>query len=395
MLGSFEVDVAQRGWKCVRFTSPIAGFFGSVVEEDDDVLGVAWDIDPRRADVRALGEAVERAALHEAPTAITRSSAADLAGAAIDLTDRVTFSVEQCSTQRELHPFAWDSRTDTSWVQMRTTRADLFVPADLERMRIEASDALRPKPMTSVGTACGVDWDWTLTRALSEVVERHAVARAVYSGQRAMSVDPSDERNKVSDIASMFGKRAEVRVGLLPGEHFGLNVAVAAVVGSEEGLPQTSFGTAAHANPSDAIRAATIEAVHIFHLGWRLLRRGDPGSEQTSINSRALWWARNGGSYLDHYFDSDHTQIPQQNSSSEFTWRDIAQSLEERGHSWAYSEITPDWAKGVRVARAVAPSLLHLQINQYPFHVAPRFADDVDTFVARSTPEQPNSHPFV
>ncbi|MBC8988727.1 YcaO-like family protein [Micromonospora chalcea] len=386
--------VVRDDWKCVRFTSPFDGLFGSVVEADDDVLGVAWDLDPARADERALGEAVERAALHEPALAPVRASANELGSKAIRLDDRATFSPEQCSQEPLLRPFAWNAHSQNTWVTMQSPDGEVFVPADVERMRVHDSDPTRVKPMTSIGAACGVDWDTALTRALTEVVERHAVAVAVYSGRRAARVRPGDDRYSVHDIAEILDGAADVVVGLLPGSHFGLQVALAAIVGTRDGLPEVAFGSAAHADAADAIRSAAIEAVHIFHLGWRLLRRGDPEERPVGINTRALWWARHGRAHLGDYF-VDQVAEAQGPTSGGRTWTEIGDAISAERFRWAYSDITPAWAAGAVVARAVVPALLHLQINPFPLLYAPRFPSEVEAFLRRSGGGVNNDHPFV
>ena len=236
-------SVIRSNWRCVRFNSPLHGLYGSVVEADDDVLGVAWDLDQSAADVRALGEAIERSALHEVPFELISAPAAALGPKAIRLADRVTFSAAQRAETPPLKAFAWDEDAQTTWTPMRSDDGDRLVPVDLVRIRQGGEDALRPQPRTSIGTACGADWESALSRALLESVERHAVAAAVYRGTRAVPLDPLQAG--AGNVVRLLGDHAELRVGLVPAGSFGAFVAIAAVLGAQEGLPQAAFGSSA------------------------------------------------------------------------------------------------------------------------------------------------------
>lgn len=386
-------------WRFVRLKSPLGELWGSVVEADDDVLGVAWDLNPQAADVRALGEAVERSALHNVPDTIVRGSARSLGDRAIDLRDRVTFTPDQRASDARLATFGWDDTTECTWTPMQSpTGEQRLVPVDLARIRLSGGDLLRPKPMTSIGTACGDSWDSAMSRALTEVVERHAIALAVYHRSRAVRVDPHD--SGAGDIADALGADAELWVGMLPSGPFGREVAVAAVLGREDGMPQAAFGTAASSSAEHAVRSAALEAVHIFHLGWRLLKRGTPLGEPTTINQRALWWATHGRVHVGDYFTEDGQPRPLSRSErhperwqADSEW--LAAELSRAGHDWAWADITPAWSSGVFVARVVAPSLLHLQINEFPFLVAPRFPSAVEAFGRAAADSAGIPHPFV
>jgi thiazole/oxazole-forming peptide maturase SagD family component len=390
---SLTSSAKGRDWDFVRFRSPFNGLFGSVVEADDDVLGVAWDVDPRAAGVRAVGEAVERAALYEPSSDRIRGCAADLGSAAIRLDDRVTFSPRQQAENDRLAIFGWDEHTETTWTRMRSSRGERMVPYDVARRRFDDADPRRPKPMTSIGTACAPDEESALGRALLEVVERHAVAVAVYQGTPARIVDPAD--HGAADVVSILGAGARLRAGVIASEVPGTYVAVAAISGTRDDLPQAGFGSGSGLRLADAVRAAALEAVHVFHLGWRLMRRGTPADAvPTSINQRTLWWAHHGGPHVDDYFSGDAAGDrgePAEPGSRSPAAR-IGGFLDDHGFDWAYADITPPWAEGVVVSRVVVPSFLHLQINEFPFLVAPRFPVAVDTFVKRA-PAIP--HPFV
>lgn len=385
----------REDWEYVRFRSPFQGFHGSVVVADDDVLGVAWDVDPRAAGVRALGEAVERSALYETPLERIRGRAAGLGPTAIRLDDRVTFSARQRAESPRLAVFDWDEETETTWTPMRAPRGERLVPYDVARRRFDDTDALRPKPMTSIGTACAVDAETALGRALLEVVERHAVASAVYRGVPASLLDAA--RYGAGDVVSILGAGACLRVGLIDSDVAGIRVAIAAVSGARAGLPQAGFGSGAGLRVEDAVRAAALEAVHVFHLGWRLMRRGTPAEPiPTSVNQRTLWWAHHGRPHIDDYFTAAcHEPAAGADTRHGSPVARVGDHLDAHGYDWAHADITPPWASGVVVARAVVPSFLHLQINEFPFLVAPRFRTVVDAFVERTSAGAVVPHPFV
>ncbi|MBM0236169.1 YcaO-like family protein [Micromonospora sp. ATA32] len=366
-----------------------------MVEADDDVLGVAWDVDPQAAGVRALGEAVERSALYETPLEQIRGRAVDLGSTVIRLDDRATFSAKQRAESPRLAIFDWDEHTQTTWTPMQSPRSERLVPFDLARRRLGDADALRPKPMTSIGTACGADRETALGRALLEVVERHAVASTVYNGTPAGVLDPA--RYGAADVVSILGTGAQLRVGVIPSDVPGTHVAIAAVSGNREDLPQAGFGSGAGLRLEDAVRAAALEAVHVFHLGWRLMRRGTPVERiPTSINQRTLWWAHYGRPHIDDYFiDNGRGMAAEQDAPDQSPVAWVGDYLNDHGYDWAYADITPPWASGVVVARAVVPSFLHLQINEFPFLVAPRFQAAVDAFVERTSAGAVVPHPFV
>lgn len=397
MIGAF--GSLPQSWRLLHLKSPLGKLYGSVVESDNDVLGVAWDLDKRTADIRALGEGIERSALHLAPDDVVSGTAKNLGDRAFLLGDRVRFSDAQIRTDFRLAAFDWGEDSETTWTTMRSRVGEkTLVPVDLARIRVAGADPVRPKPMTSIGTACGDDWDSALGRALLEIVERHAVAIAVYKGAKARLVDPL--KSGVADIVGELGGQAKILTAVLPERCFGMVVAIVAVCGTEPGLPQAAFGTAASINPMLAIRSAALEAVHVFHLGWRLLRRGTPLADATTINQRALWWATNGGAHLDMFFrrgtqgGSGVVSVHDQESYDSVV-DSIASELERSGHRWAFADITPPWAGETVVARVVAPSLLHLQINEFPFLVAPRFPDVVGGYFDTARERSGVPHPFV
>ncbi|MFE9561670.1 YcaO-like family protein [Streptomyces sp. NPDC006487] len=385
----------REAWDYQRFRSPFHGLYGSVVIADDDVLGVAWDVDPRSAGVRALGEAVERSALYETPLEQVRGRAAGLGPAAIRLDDRVTFSPRQLAESPRLAVFGWDEDTETTWTPMRSPRGERLVPYDVARRRIGDADSLRPKPMTSIGTACADDAETALGRALLEVVERHAVASAVYAGTPASLVDAA--RYGAGDIVSLLGTDARLRVGLIDSGVPGIRVAIAAISGVRGDLPQAGFGSGAGLCVEDAVRAAALEAVHVFHLGWRLMRRGTPADPvPTSVNQRTVWWARHGLPHIDDYFTAEEIEVSGGADARHGSpVARVGGFLDDHGYDWGYADITPPWASGVVVARAVVPSFLHLQINEFPFLVAPRFQTVVNAFMERTSAGTVVPHPFV
>lgn len=389
-------STVRPGWRCIRFQSPIRGFFGSVVEEADDVLGVAWDVEPALADARALGEAVERAALRELPQHTVCAAAAKLGPTAIRLDDRVTFSATQRATNPELTTFDWDEFTELTWTPMQSPSGDRWVPLDLARTRRSTADPRRPKPMTSIGTASGATWDTAISRALLELVERHAVAAAVYRGEPARALDP--RRSGAGEVLSRLEDAAELRVGIVPSEPFGVHVAVAAVQGRRAGLPQAAFGSSARLRLEDAVRAAALEAIHVFHLSWRLLRRGvSLNATPTTINQRALWWAHHGEAHVRAFLGENRQpgSTTEHRLESRSAAEHLGTALTQTGYDWTYSDISPSWAPGTFVARAVVPSLLHLHINQFWFDVAPRFQYEVDALLRTATPFSEVYHPFV
>lgn len=384
--------IVRSDWECRRFRSPFDGLFGAVVEADDDVLGVAWDTDPRHAEIRALGEATERFGLQQTPRSTIRASAAELGHRSIRLEDRATYSAAQIAEYPVLATFAWDEHTESTWIEMDSHAGPRYVPADVATSRFDGVDRIRPKPMSSVGTACGANWDDALERAFLEVIERHTVADLTYTSSPVSSIDPVVLG--AADIVEILRGRAELRVGLVASD-FGPWVAVACVSGVEVGLPQAAFGSSARWAAAEAVRSAALEAIHVFHLAWRLSHRGTPLEPYpTNINQRALWWAHQGRDYLGAWFDDDAGLSVNETERTRAS-APLTTALELAGHEWAHVDLTPDWAQGVSVARVVVPSLLQLNITSLHFLAAPRFQASVDILRHRVSEQTVVPHPFV
>lgn len=391
----------QPGWACRALRSPLGGLHGAVVEADDDVLGVAWDEDLRSAAVRAVGEAVERSALHS-PTgtgSLELGTASELGERAADLTDCVRFSPAQLERSDALEEWRWTERTPTTWTEVqRDDATTTLLPIDLVQMlRI---DRVRIRCASSIGTACGRTWDDALSRALLEAVERHAVAESVYLDRRALrttSDDPATQR--ISTRLSASGLR--LGTGLLAND-CRVPVAIAIIQGDGQETPAAVFGSAGGRTAAEALHGAALEAVHTFHLGWRLMRRGDPVRDvPEGINDRVLWWASNGGDLAPGYLTNEH--VPLHNAelalelpSGPIGGAEIGQSLVDANCRWFSSDITPAWAVGVRVARAVAPALLQLRLDEaHPYLCAPRWPEAVAKLTTTHAGGLAPPHPYV
>lgn len=389
----------RSGWACRALRSPLGSLHGAVIEADGDVLGVAWDEDPAPAALRAAAEAVERTALktRRSEWCVKRASAEELGSKAPELGTCVRFTTEQIENEPALAAWAWTERTPTSWAQVDANGTNAcLLPVDLvQSLRV---DPIRIRCASSIGTACGHTWADAVTAATFELVERHVVALSVYEGAAAPELAGSEPL--IQPIAALLAANGlGLRAGLLANT-FGVPVAIAAIVGDGEHTPAASFGSAARASAAEALRAATLEAVHTFHLGWRLMRRGDAVERiPRSINTRVLWWARHGAQLVGEYFTAGSVPEDQALASG---WleraktRDVRVALQSSGCEWFTADITPDWADGVKVARVIAPALLQLRLDDaHPYLHAPKWSDSVARLLARREAGGVHPHPYV
>ncbi|GAA0957139.1 YcaO-like family protein [Actinocorallia libanotica] len=161
------------------------------------VGGTSWH-SPDRAARRALGEAVERYAGHLVdPARLRWATAEELGEQALDLGALALYRGDQHARRgfpfRGLRP-----GTELAWVEGRTSdgRAS-WVPASLVwlapgRHAEERTGAGRATPHLPVaaGIAAGDSPGRARAAALAEVVERHALATAWYSGDRFPELPP-------------------------------------------------------------------------------------------------------------------------------------------------------------------------------------------------------------
>jgi len=389
-------SIAPAGWQYELYESPLFGV-GASVRHEGELLGVAWDLDRDSAADRALGEAIERSALYypDHLPVLWRSAANTLNGPFLVLEDATGFDLEH-RHEAEQAASRWNPSTTTTW----TTSSDgsagegVAVPIDLFVHRGEASDAARLRPLSSTGAACAPAWGEAMDRALAECVERHVLAESVYTGVLARSLGATWDVDGLIALLSDHG--FDVQAGLLPTD-LGVAVVIVALVSSSSGHPAVAFGSSAGSTPGRALRGALLESMQVFHLGWQLLRRAAPLPDvPRSAHERVLWWAINGRSHVDRFFEAgaDPLERPVVTDPGQPT---IRSTLDASDRAWACLDITPSWARpAVRVAKAVVPTFLELSVEgRVPYRYPPRSIDAVEAWERRRHDPDVPPYPFA
>jgi thiazole/oxazole-forming peptide maturase SagD family component len=366
------------------YRSPLAAeFVGAGVIRGERVIGVAWDIDAAAAKQRAMSEAVERSALERCDHRTAVHTADELGDLALPLSRAVRFSPEQLA-DRMLARYRWTSRTPTSWIaaaRLETPAEQVLVPVDLVFFRGASADATLLRPASSTGTAAYPSRDEAFLRALLECIERHEISAAHRRGSVAarICIDDLSSLRRIGGLLDAASVGLEV--GLLP-VSFEIPVAIAALTSSRPGRPSIAVGSGCGVRAADAMIAATLEAIQIFHFAWQLMQRGsDVPDIPRNSRERALWWATRPAAFANLLF-SGAGAVPLSPTleggaavslPAEEAKRLVA-VLDRHGHAGAMLDITSPCTRqdSLRVLRVILPSLLLPHPDErYPFLMSP------------------------
>lgn len=375
------------GWRFRMIKSPAdIDFHGAAVFGADGALyGQAWDSEPKRAQRRAIGEAVERSALMAPAISASRTGSYDeLRPNAIDLADVVRFAPDQLADPA-LKRYRWTPATSVTWRQFWRTCPDgepCWVPVELCSTGGPAGH-VQLRPASSTGAACAPTRELALRHAVAECVERHVIAESVYAGEVAAEMSLA-ALGIEAEFESLSRAGLRLRIGMLP-ERFGIQVAIAALCSDRPHQPAASFGAAGGTDVAGACRAAALEAIQTYHFAWQVLARGGEALVPRDARTRALWWARN-GTGLDSVFIGQGAYGPPARRVEQPPDSDrLLHLLTDEGHGAALADITPAWATPRFTAvRVVLPSLLELRADErFPYLFAPRFSHVVEQFRRR------------
>lgn len=355
--------------RVARFRSPLtAELVGASVSDETTHLGVAWDTDPDAAVARALGEARERRwANTPPPTKALASKRVHDVDADFELGDVTQF----VSLTGEPYSGGWPLRDGGRSIYVVPSTAGVDIPAGLVWANLPLGPGLPPlRDLGSNGLAFAANHSEAAQHARWELFERE-VAMRVHLGTAASRPIPVPE-----SLASLVHALAssEVIVDCAIIEPY---VAVAAIRSQRSDLPRASIATAARAHAPDAVRAAILEGLQVYHFAMQA-RRGDRPTQLTAAPSnqkeRAMYWARKPGDAWKRYVATD----------------DATTRPKRIEPNWGAVQIVIGEDAG-SIVRAIGPQFRHLSpSDRFPTHVSSR------------TPDHPTAcqidfgiHPFV
>ncbi len=334
-----------------RFRSPLTSeLVGASVSDDTRHLGVAWDTHPDAAAARALGEARERRWAHSPPATKTLSLAR-----VHDLETQFALGgiVQFASLTGEPYSGGWPLRDGDQPVYVVPSTAGVAIPAGLVWFDLPLGPGLPPLRETgSNGLASAASLSEASEHARWELFERD-VAMRLHLGtaaSRPIAV-PEALGSLVSELES---SGVFVHCGIVEP-----HVAVAAITSDRRDLPRATVATAARPRAADAIRAAILEGLQVYHFAMQAIQGSRAGARSISPSNqaeRAIYWARNPGDGWKHYVGTD---LVVKSAGATPNW-DTVQIVAGDDHG--------------AVVRAVSPSFGHLSpSDRFPVHVSTRY----------------------
>lgn len=233
--------------------------------------GGAFD-DERRAQLAAVGEAVERYCGNAVPPRLVRSSYVDLFDEGREAVDPGTVALY--SPRQYAHPgfpFVPLTRSSTAeWTCGRdmTTGQDILVPACLTYLNYRDPAGEPITLQMYAGIAAGHDASHAESAALEELLERDALSIWWLSGAPAVEIDAGMDARIATWLADMEEAGSRGRLYWLRSS-FEVPVVGALVQDAEQVL--MSWGVACRADPREAAHKALVEAIDGLLVARELL----------------------------------------------------------------------------------------------------------------------------
>lgn len=319
------------------------------------------------ADLRTLGEAIERYCLAAYDTAgflyqrVGEPNEATLAPAVFD--KRSPADRQDAGTSEEL---PWTMGTALQ------TGEPTLLPAALVYLPFEP---LPQCPPTSTGAAAGTGYASACLRAVCEVVEREAIAVGFYNRVPFPRVDRSTVPDRVRRLLDRV-ETGQRQVHLLDATFDAPFPTVLALVTDLEHRPAVSLGANCAVRGERAVEGAILEALQSREYGRDVVRGTDRSVDRpiTTLEDRAVFWADPERLEDITCWTSGDSVVPLHSGESGSGDRDSAstalssfiQYLRERDLRCPIVDITtPDVAEcGFRVVKAVGVEFHPLPLDE-------------------------------
>lgn len=344
-------------------------------EKDYFAGGGGTSLDPSKAILRALGEAVERYALSSFKPVSNYASYNELNGHALDPISLVNFSQKQLAS-KDFENFRVTRDSKLYWTKGYSIprKKIIWVPTQLASLPYAYKNEPIIRMPTSTGAAGGTALGTAIYRGICELAERDAfmITYLKKIKKPKVNLQKSDPHLKeLDDIYSRYNlelKLYEITSDLKIPSYLSVLI-------DRTGIgPATTVAAASDIDPLEAAIKASEEAQHSRPWIRRLMQEPKERKFKSlcTLEGRALYWAKPEMIHKLAFLDSGNEVVLSKNRK--FTMKEklslALKKLDTLGFELIYIDITPKDLKhlGFYVVRVITPGLHPMHLDEcYPY----------------------------